>query len=51
MFVLDALDAQLEPAIRDLGFATLVVDTLMVDDAARTRLASDVLEALAVRRR
>ena len=50
-FVLDAIDAPLEPAIRDLGFATLVVDTLMVDEPARARLAGDVLEALAARQR
>jgi LPPG:FO 2-phospho-L-lactate transferase len=51
LFVLDVIDAELEPAIRDLGLATLVTDTMMVDDAARARLAGDVLEALAARRR
>lgn len=50
-FVLDAVDAALEPAIRDLGFDTLVTDTLMVDDAARARLAGEVLEALATAHR
>jgi LPPG:FO 2-phospho-L-lactate transferase len=51
LFVLDSVDAQLEPAIRDLGFSTLVTDTMMVDDVVRARLAGDVLEALAARRR
>jgi LPPG:FO 2-phospho-L-lactate transferase len=51
LFVLDSVDAQLEPAIRDLGFSTLVTDTMMVDDTVRARLAGDVLEALAARRR
>jgi LPPG:FO 2-phospho-L-lactate transferase len=50
-FVLDTVDAALEPAIRDLGFATLVTDTLMVDDDVRARLAGQVLETLAARRR
>ncbi|MBF8290619.1 MAG: 2-phospho-L-lactate transferase [Chloroflexi bacterium] len=54
LFVLDGVDSALEPAIRALGFETLVTDTLMVDDAARERLAHEVLEAvapLAARRR
>jgi LPPG:FO 2-phospho-L-lactate transferase len=51
LFVLDAVDAGLEGAIRDLGFATLVTDTMMVDDATRARLAGEVVEALAARRR
>jgi LPPG:FO 2-phospho-L-lactate transferase len=42
-FVLDTVDAALEPAIRALGLGTLVTDTIMADDAARTRLARDVL--------
>ena len=42
-FVLDTVDANLEPAIRALGLATLVVDTIMTDDAARARLARDAL--------
>jgi LPPG:FO 2-phospho-L-lactate transferase len=42
-FVMDSLDAQLEPEIAALGLETLVVDTIMVDDAARARLARDVL--------
>lgn len=47
-FVLDARDAALQPAISSLGLATLVTDTIMTDDAARARLAGDVL-ALAAR--
>ena len=33
-FVLDTVDAALEPAIAELGMATLVTDTIMTDDAA-----------------
>jgi LPPG:FO 2-phospho-L-lactate transferase len=43
-FVLDAVDATLEPAIRALGMRTLVTDTIMADDAGRARLARAVLE-------
>jgi len=43
-FVLDRIDANLEPAIAELGFRTLVTDTIMSDDDARARLAGDVLE-------
>ena len=42
-FVLDNVDADLEPAIKRLGVRTLVVDTIMTDDDARARLARDVL--------
>ena len=42
-FVLDSVDAEHERAIADLGLETLVVDTIMTDDAARARLARDVL--------
>jgi LPPG:FO 2-phospho-L-lactate transferase len=42
-FVMDSVDAQREPEIAALGLETLVVDTIMVDDAARARLARDVL--------
>lgn len=42
-FVLDSVDAELEPAIRDLGLRTLVTDTIMADHAGRARLARDVL--------
>ncbi len=43
-FVLDTVDAALEPEIAALGFRTLVVDTIMGDHAGRARLAHDVLE-------
>ena len=43
-FVVDGVDAALEPAIRALGLRTLVTDTIMADDAGRARLARAVLE-------
>ena len=45
VFVLDTVDAALEPSIRELGMRTVVTDTIMSDDAARARLAAEVLEA------
>jgi LPPG:FO 2-phospho-L-lactate transferase len=42
-FVMDSVDAALAPAVEALGLRTLVTDTLMTDDAARTRLAGEVL--------
>jgi LPPG:FO 2-phospho-L-lactate transferase len=45
-FVLDAVDAALAPAVEALGIRAVVTDTIMSDDAARTRLAGDVLGAL-----
>jgi LPPG:FO 2-phospho-L-lactate transferase len=42
-FVLDAVDADLEPSIASLGLRTLVTDTIMVDDAGRARLAGEVV--------
>jgi LPPG:FO 2-phospho-L-lactate transferase len=42
-FVLDTVDAALVPAIEALGLRTLVRDTIMSDDAARIRVARDVL--------
>jgi LPPG:FO 2-phospho-L-lactate transferase len=50
-FVLDTVDADLEPAIAALGFTTLVADTMMVDDDVRARLAGTILETLAAGRR
>jgi LPPG:FO 2-phospho-L-lactate transferase len=47
VFVLDERDAALEAAIQDLGLRTLVTDTIMSDDAGRSRLAADVLAAAA----
>ena len=43
-FVLDRVDAALEPEIAAVGFRTLVTDTIMADDAGRARLARTVLE-------
>jgi LPPG:FO 2-phospho-L-lactate transferase len=45
IFVLDQLDAALEPEIRELGLRTVVTDTIMADDASRARLAAEVLAA------
>ena len=45
IFVLDQLDAALEPEIRELGMRTVVTDTIMADDAGRARLAAEVLAA------
>jgi LPPG:FO 2-phospho-L-lactate transferase len=42
-FVLDDVDAKLRPEVDSLGVETLVTDTIMTDDAARARLASEVL--------
>ena len=44
-FVLDATDAESAPAIGDLGLRPVVADTIMTDDAARTRVAGEVLRA------
>ena len=43
-FVLDTLDRELATAIEALGMRTRVTDTVMTDDAARARLAAEVLE-------
>jgi LPPG:FO 2-phospho-L-lactate transferase len=45
VFVLDTVDAALEPEIRKLGLRTVVTDTIMTGDAGRARLAAEVLEA------
>jgi len=42
-FVLDSADADQEADVEAMGLATLVVDTIMVDDTTRRRLAADVL--------
>jgi len=42
-FVMDRIDARLAPSVESLGIETLVTDTIMTDDAARSRLAGDVL--------
>jgi LPPG:FO 2-phospho-L-lactate transferase len=46
LFVLDAEDAALAPAVEALGLRALVTDTIMGDDASRARLAGEVLAAL-----
>jgi LPPG:FO 2-phospho-L-lactate transferase len=51
LFVVDPVDAALEPAIRALGMDVLVTDTLLSDDAARERIAGAILEALPAHRR
>jgi LPPG:FO 2-phospho-L-lactate transferase len=47
VFVLDTVDAELEPEIAELGMQTVVTDTIMADDQGRARLAADVLAAAA----
>ena len=42
-FVIDTVDSALAPAIEQLGLRTNVTDTIMTDDAARIRLAREVL--------
>jgi LPPG:FO 2-phospho-L-lactate transferase len=46
-FVLDSIDAALAPDIEALGIRAVVTDTVMTDDAARARLAREVIAALA----
>ncbi len=48
VFVLDHADAALAADIAALGPRTLVTDTVMDDDAARVRLAAEVLAAVGV---
>jgi LPPG:FO 2-phospho-L-lactate transferase len=49
VFVLDRMDAALDPQIRDLGMRTVVTDTIMAGDEGRARLADEVLAATSVR--
>ncbi len=42
-FLLDNLDAALGPAVEALGMRVLITDTIMSDDAARARLAGEIL--------
>ena len=42
-FVLDPVDAPMVPEIERLGLRTLVIDSLMVDDPSRARVAADIL--------
>jgi LPPG:FO 2-phospho-L-lactate transferase len=44
-FVIDNADAELKPAIEELGVEVHVTDTIMTDDPSRARLAATVLEA------
>lgn len=49
LFVLDAVDATLEPDVRALGLDVLIMDTIMSDAPARARIAGTVLDVLAAR--
>jgi LPPG:FO 2-phospho-L-lactate transferase len=46
-FIVDTTDAESAPSIADLGLWPVVADTIMSDDAARARVAADVLRAAA----
>jgi LPPG:FO 2-phospho-L-lactate transferase len=46
VFVLDAVDAALEPEVAELGFRPVVADTVMADAEGRARVARAVLEAV-----
>ncbi len=46
-FVMDDVDAALREPVEALGLGALVTDTIMTDDAARARLAGEVLESSA----
>ena len=48
VFVLDGTDAHAAGAIAELGLRPVVADTIMTDDAARARVAGDVLRASGV---
>ena len=43
IFIADAVDADALPAIEVLGLRAVAFDTIMADDAARARIAGDVL--------
>ena len=45
VFILDSVDAGQAGAIEALGMRAVVTDTIMTDDAARARLAAEVLAA------
>jgi LPPG:FO 2-phospho-L-lactate transferase len=45
VFVLDATDADSAASIAELGLRPVVADTIMTDDAARSRVAGEVLRA------
>jgi LPPG:FO 2-phospho-L-lactate transferase len=44
-FVVDTTDADSASSIADLGLTPIVADTIMTDDAARARVAAEVLRA------
>lgn len=44
-FIVDTTDAASTSSIADLGLRPVVADTIMTDDAARTRVAAEVLRA------
>ena len=44
-FVIDAADADATSSIARLGLRPVVADTIMTDDAARARVAGEVLRA------
>ncbi|MEO5966310.1 MAG: 2-phospho-L-lactate transferase, partial [Candidatus Limnocylindrales bacterium] len=46
LYVMDALDEHAASDVEALGLRALVADTIMDGDAARARLASEVLAAL-----
>jgi LPPG:FO 2-phospho-L-lactate transferase len=48
VFVLDEADRELAGEVEALGLRTVVTDTVMTDDAARARLAGEMLEAAGV---
>jgi LPPG:FO 2-phospho-L-lactate transferase len=48
-FVVDSADADLVPAIEQLGLRVHVTNTIMTDDASRARVAGEVLEAAGVK--
>src|SRR6266705_3120264 len=48
VMVIDEQDAHLAAAIEDLGIPTVVTNTIMRDDAAKTTLARGVLEATGI---
>jgi LPPG:FO 2-phospho-L-lactate transferase len=47
VFVVDATDAESASAIGEVGLRPVVADTIMADDAGRTRVAGEVLQAAA----
>jgi hypothetical protein len=46
VMVIDQIDAELAPRVRELGLRVVVTDTIMRDAAAKAALARTVLEAV-----